>query len=105
MEQIYARSVPRAKLYGAFLIVAVFESIVLQFLLAAGLWSTAKGELILGEMLKPAFIYLPAIWLMVGIAVLLVGGVLKMTALIWAIFGYSFLDLYMGRRPYLTNHL
>ena len=97
LEQIYARSVPRIKLYGAFLVVAVFESIVLQFLLAAGLWSTAKGELILGELLKAAFVYLPAIWLMAGIAVLLVGVLPRLTALIWAIFGYSFLVLYMGR--------
>ncbi len=97
LEQIFARSVPRPKLYGAFLVVAVAESIALQFLLAAGLWATAEGELLLGELLKPAFVYLPAIWLMAGIAVLLVGILPKLTALIWAVFAYSFLILYMGR--------
>lgn len=97
LEQIFARSLPRMKLYGAFLVVAVAESVALQFLLAAGLWATAEGELLLGEMIKPAFVYLPAIWLMLGIAVLLVGALPKLTALIWAIFGYSFLILYMGR--------
>ena len=97
LEQIFARSVPRLKLYGSFIVIAVVQGAALQFLLAAGLWATAEGELLLGEMLKPAFVYLPAIWLMAGLAVLLVGVQPKLTALIWAVFGYSFLVMYLGR--------
>lgn len=96
LEQVYARRVPRAKLYGSFLLVAAALGIALQFLLAAGLWATAGGELALGTLLKAGFAYLPAIWLMAAIAVFLVGALPRLVSLIWAIFAYSFFILYMG---------
>lgn len=97
LEQIFARSVPRARLCGGFLTVAFIESVVMEVLLAAGLSATAGGALAFAEMLKAGFCYLPAIWVMAGIAVLLVGFLPKLTALVWAVFGYTFLVMYFGR--------
>lgn len=97
LEQVFARSVSRVKLYGAFLGLAAAVAVVLQFLLAAGLWATAGGELALGALLKAAYAYLPAIWLMAGIAVFLVGALPRLASLTWAVFAYSFFILYMGR--------
>ncbi|MDR1330149.1 MAG: hypothetical protein LBK23_11175 [Oscillospiraceae bacterium] len=97
LEQIFARAVPRVKLYGAFIAIAIAESAVMEFLLAAGLGAAASGELPIGELMKAGLAYLPAIWAMAGIAALLVGFVPKLTALVWAVFGYTFVVLFMGR--------
>jgi ABC-2 type transport system permease protein len=96
LDQIFGRAVPRLKLYGAFIVVAIMESVVMEFLLAAGL-AAAGGELALPALLKAGFSYLPATWVMTGVAVLLVGAVPKLSALVWAALGYSFVALYMGR--------
>jgi ABC-2 type transport system permease protein len=97
LDQIFGRAVPRLKLYGAFIVVAIMESVVMEFLLAAGLVAAAGGELALPALLKAGFSYLPATWVMTGVAVLLVGAVPKLSALVWAALGYSFIALYMGR--------
>ncbi|MEL7604142.1 MAG: ABC transporter permease, partial [Bacillota bacterium] len=97
LEQLFARSVPRARLYSGFLAAAFIESAAMELLLAAGLSATAGGALAFGEMLKAGLCYLPAIWAMVGLAVLLVGILPRLTALVWAVFGYTFLVMYFGR--------
>ncbi len=97
LEQIFARSVPRVKLYGSFLIVAIIESVAIEFLLSVGLVGASGGELALGSVLKVGLCYLPAIWAIAGLAILLVGFLPKMTALVWAVFGYTFIVMYFGR--------
>lgn len=97
LEQILAKSVGRVKLYGSFIVIAVIESIIMEFLLSIGLWAASGGELSLGPLLKTGFSYLPAIWVMAGLAVLLVGSLPKLTAVVWAVFGYTFIVMYFGR--------
>ncbi len=97
LEQIYGRAVPRLKLYGSFVTIAVIESIVMQLLLAIGLGGASGGELSIPELIKAGFCYLPALWVMTGGAILLVGAFPKMTSLIWAVFGYTFMIMYIGR--------
>lgn len=97
LEQIFARFVPRRKLYGSFIMISVIESVIMELLLTIGLWGASGGELEFGALLKTGFCYLPAIWAMSGIAVLLVGFLPKLTALVWALFGYTFLVMYFGK--------
>ncbi len=97
LEQIFAKAVPRIKLYGSFLTVAVIGSLVLELLLAAGLVAASGGELSFGPVFQAGLCYLPAIWAITGLAVLLVGFLPKMAALIWAVFGYSFIVMYFGK--------
>ncbi|MGF7143909.1 ABC-2 type transport system permease protein [Anaerotaenia torta] len=97
LEQIFARSVPRGKLYTSFLAVSVAESIVLELLMTLGLSISSGGELTVGSLLKTGFNYLPAIWTMMGIAALLAGFMPKLTSLVWAVFGYTFIVMYFGR--------
>jgi ABC-2 type transport system permease protein len=97
LEQILAKSAGRVKLYGSFIVIAVIESIIMEFLLSIGLWAASGGELSLGPLLKTGFSYLPAIWVMAGLAVLLVGSLPKLTAVVWAVFGYTFIVMYFGR--------
>ncbi len=97
LDQIFSRAVPRIKLYGSFMLVAVIESIVMEAFLAIGLGAASSGELSIPELLKASLVYLPAIWVMAGFAVFLVGALPKLTSLIWALFGYAFLVMYMGK--------
>jgi ABC-2 type transport system permease protein len=50
----------------------------------------------LSTLLKAGFVHLPAIWIMVGLAVLLIGFIPRLTGLTWAYLGYSFFVVYMG---------
>ena len=99
MEQIIARAVPRAAVFSSFSIISIAESIVFTFLSAFGLYATSKGTGILPfeTIMGAAFVYVPAILTLAGITALLVGLLPKLTTLVWALFGYSFLMLYFGR--------
>lgn len=97
LEQIFARSVPREQLLGSFLLISLVTSVLAEFLLAIGLFLTAGGALPLDMLLKAGISYLPAIWVMGGLAVLLVGWLPKLTVLVWAVFGYTFFVMYFGR--------
>lgn len=97
LEQIFAKAAPRGNLYGCFILIAVVESAVMEGLLSAGLWAASSGALHFGSLLKAGLCYLPAIWTMVGLAVLLVGFLPGLSALVWAMFGYTFIVMYFGR--------
>lgn len=97
LEQIFAKSVPRVRFYGCFTAIALVESAVMLFLPAVGLVVGSNGFLPLGDMLKASLVYLPALWAMLGLCVLLVGLLPKLTALVWAMFAYSFIHQYFGR--------
>jgi len=99
MEQIIARAVPRAAVFCSFSIIAVAESIVFTFLSAFGLYATSQstGILPFETILGASYVYVPAILTLAGITALLVGLLPKLAALVWALFGYSFLMMYFGR--------
>jgi ABC-2 type transport system permease protein len=99
MEQIYARAVSRASIFGSFTIIAIFESLILMFLSGIGLYATSQGTgiLPLETILGASFVYVPAILVFAGLSALLVGLLPKLTSIVWALFGYSFLMLYFGR--------
>ena len=47
--------------------------------------------------MKAAFTFLPALFLMIGLATFFVGLLPKLKSLVWLLFGYSFLMFYFGR--------
>jgi ABC-2 type transport system permease protein len=47
-------------------------------------------------MFNAAMVYLPAMWVMIGLAVLLIGCFPQMTGFTWLYLGYSFFVLYLG---------
>ncbi len=96
LDQILSRAVPRLKLYCSYIIIAIIESVIMQFLLAAGMFLASSGELDLSKVLKASFNHLPALWVMIGLTVFLVGVLPKLTSLIWLVFGYSFIVVYIG---------
>ena len=102
-EQIYALPVRRAKYLTGYVIIAFAASILIQFFTAAGLYAaTATLEnppFELGGLLQAFMVYLPAIWVMIGVAVLLVGLFPRATGVAWGFFGFVFLVSFLGGMP------
>lgn len=97
LEQIYARSVCRVRLFLCFIAIAIVESVILELLLTFGLSAASGGALPFESLFNVGFSYLPAIWSMIGLAVLLAGLLHKLTNFIWIMFGYTFFVMYFGR--------
>jgi ABC-2 type transport system permease protein len=66
---------------------------------ALGLYAPTGGAGIveLSTMIKAAICYLPALWFMMSVCVLLCGLAPKLSALNWVVFAYSFGAVYFGR--------
>ncbi|MDR1669940.1 MAG: hypothetical protein LBR76_08285 [Oscillospiraceae bacterium] len=99
IEPVLAAAVPRVSLFGGFVFIAALEAVVFTLLGAAGLYAAgaSTGLVSLPALLSAAVVYIPALLVMVGLAAFLVGCAPKLTALIWAVFGYAFLMFYFGR--------
>ena len=102
-ELLLATPVCRLIYLGSYVIIAFVSSIIFQLLTALGLWVSATavliypGEFPLGTVILANLAYLPAIWVMIGLTVLLVGILPKLTGLIWAIYGTVFMIEMFGR--------
>ncbi len=97
LEQIYGKAVKRSKLYGCFILISIAESIVFILMMILGLYSASGNAIILSEAMSAGFNYLPAVWVMIGLAVLIVGIIPKLNIIVWLMFGYTFFIMYFGR--------
>ena len=99
-EQLFAGSVSRNKMLGSYTIIAVIDAPLMQLASCLGFWLAAsfvmEDTISLHTLLKAGFAHLPAIWLKVGLAVLLIGFAPKLTGLTWLYLGYSFFVIYLG---------
>ncbi|MBO1514116.1 ABC transporter permease [Metabacillus bambusae] len=99
-EHLLSRAVSRSKVIGSYLILSMIFGLVMLFLALVGLWSAAasvmEDPISFDVMFEAAMVYLPAMWLMIGLAVLLIGIFPKFTGFIWLYLGYSFLVVYLG---------
>lgn len=108
-ENIYSRAVSRSYLLGNYLLLAIIVSVIMQLAITVGLWS--GGVAVLDEPLsfaqtfKAAFLYLPAIWLFVGLVTFLFGNLPKFTSLIWIYFAYCFFVIYLGNLLDMPQYL
>lgn len=97
LEQIFAKPVQKVKFYLNFILIGVFESIIMEVCLSIGMGAASGGRLNIPDLLKAGLTYLPAIWAFASIAVFLTGLLPKLSGLVWAMFGYTFIILYFGR--------
>nr|WP_157404616.1 ABC transporter permease [Shouchella shacheensis] len=99
-EHLLAQAVSRTKMIGTYVGLALVTSVIMLSLAVSGLWSaalTVMDEAIsFSTMAKAAAVYVPAIWLMVAVAALLVGWRPQLSSFIWLYLGYSFLVVYVG---------
>jgi len=100
-ENILARNVSKTKLLSGYFVIAVFSSIVMLLCVVFGLWSasfaTMAEPIPLAMMLKLGLVYLPAIWVMMGITLVLISYLPRLTSIVWAYLGYAFFTVYLGR--------
>lgn len=89
-EPLLARAVSRSRLMGSYLAISVIVSPLLQLL------AVMEEPLPLGMLLNAAMVYLPAMWVMIGPAILLIGILPQGTGLTWLYLGYSFFVVYLG---------
>lgn len=105
IENILSRVVSRQKYMAGYTLVALVSSVVLQCATAAGIYLVASmtlsnpADLSLGYLLKANLVYLPAIWVMLGITIFLIGFIPKRTRIIWGYFGFSAFMALAGRMP------
>lgn len=99
LEQLFSKSVPREKMMLSYFTLALAESFAAPTLMVVGLYGAARGtgSVALGALMKDALVYLPALWVMIGLCVLLIGAFPKLMPLVWVVFSFSFIMTYFGR--------
>ncbi|MDR2035432.1 MAG: hypothetical protein LBP91_01975 [Coriobacteriales bacterium] len=99
IEQVYAAAVPRLSLFASFMVIALVQSLIFLTLTVLGIYAAGEstGQLVLADLFKDAFVYLPALFLTLGVAVLLIGLAPRLSLLVWVVPVYSFLYDYFGR--------
>ena len=100
-EHLLARAVSRTKLMGSFLLVAVLVAGIMQVLSILGLWSAAAMSVggdpfPLGETLKAGMVYVPVMWILLGLVAALIGFAPKSASAVWLYLSYSFFTIYLG---------
>ena len=99
-EQILGASVCRPALFGSYFGIAIVSSVVFQFVAAFSFWGLAALVLdpapLLSTYLGAAMNYLPAMWVLLGLAALLIGFFPNRTGLVYAYLGASFFLVYIG---------
>ncbi|MGF2616467.1 ABC transporter permease [Rossellomorea vietnamensis] len=99
-EHLLARAVSRNRLLGSYLALSFIVSFVMQGTASIGLGATAnammENSIDFFTFIKAGMVYLPAMWILIALAVLLVGFLPRFTGLAWLYLGYSFFVVYLG---------
>ena len=99
-EHILSRYVSRNNLLANYVIISIFASILMLFLGALGLYvasaSVMDESIAFGTFIGSAMNYLPAVWIIMGLSIFLIGLIPKATGLVWAYLGFSFFAVYLG---------
>jgi len=102
-ELLFATPTSKTKYLLGFVIIAFVSAVLMQVAQAVGLYSMVgsalenPADLPFSFLLQSVLVYVPAIWIMGGITVLLVGLFPKRTGLIWAYYGFTFIAMMYGR--------
>jgi len=99
-EHFYSRAVSRTRLLAVYVLVAVLVSVIMQLLVAFGLWSASvavmEDAISFETIFNAALVYLPALWIVISLAVFLLGVAPKAVGLVWFYLAYCFIVVYFG---------
>jgi len=100
-EHIISRNVSRIKLLNGYFIISLISSFSMMFLIIFGLWGSIyavmpDSSMSFMELFKSGMVYLPAIWVMIGMALVLIAYLPRFTSFIWVMIGYSVFAVYLG---------
>jgi ABC-2 type transport system permease protein len=102
-EHILSRGISRPKYMAGYVILSLAAGVLFQVFTALGLYSAAAavmpdpGVISLGFLLRANLVFVPAIFVMIGLTVLTAGLLPKATGVLWGYFGASFFVVMMGR--------
>lgn len=98
-EQILATAMSRYKFLGNYILVAIITSIITLGAGALGLSAAGaavvEGDITFMELFNAIMIFLPATWVMVGLAAVFMG-LGRMNGLPWLYLGFVFIVIYLG---------
>ncbi|MFD1447752.1 ABC transporter permease [Oceanobacillus profundus] len=99
-ENYYSRAVSRSRVLGSYVCLSMIASFVMQALVATGLWSV--GVMVVDDALAfdttfaSALVYLPAMWILIGLAVFFIGIAPKAASFTWLYVIFGFVVIYLG---------
>jgi len=100
-EHLLARNVSKLKLLTGYFIISIITSVIMVFLVVFGLWSAAyivmENPISFSTLFIAGMTYLPAIWVMISIALLLIDYLPRLTSIIWTYIGFSLFAVYLGK--------
>ncbi len=100
-EHVLSRAVSRTRLMAGYYGIAMVCSVVMLLLTTLGLWSACSAvmdtPIALRSLLKAMMVYLPALWVMIGVATLLVGLWPERASWAWIYLGVSMFVVYLGK--------
>ncbi|WP_031516894.1 ABC transporter permease [Desulfofalx alkaliphila] len=99
-EHLLTRAVSRSRMMGSYFSISFTASFFLLLLAVLGLWlagtAAMDNPIPFATMFSAAVVYLPAMWVSIGIAVFLIGLVPRIADLVWLYLAYSFFGTYLG---------
>jgi len=99
-EYILGAAVSRTRYMLSYVSIAFAATLIMPLVTALGLWIssslTMAEPLALTTMVWAIFVYVPALWVMLGFCILIIGVVPKLAALCWVYFGYAFIIGFFG---------
>ena len=102
-EQIFALAVPRLKYLAGYVILAFATSVLVPLAAAIGLYSAtvmaSNSPFTLGGLIEAFMVYLPAIWVMIGVVAFLVGLFPRAVGATWGFYGFIFIVSFLGGMP------
>jgi len=102
-EQVLIRPVPRGRYLAGYTALAFAASVLMPCAAAAGLYSAAAADgtnpFTVGGLLEAHLVYLPALWVMIGAAVLITGLAPRISGAVWGYYGFVCFVTLMGGIP------
>lgn len=99
-ENVLARSVSRYDQLRGYFLIALVAGALMPILNAVGFWAGSypvmENPIPFTTFLWASMIYIPAIWFMLGVAMLLIAYLPRFSSFAWVYLGYAFFILYIG---------
>jgi len=100
VENVLSGAVSRPRYLAGYVVMGFLASIIMPLFAAIGMWLV--GGYVMDEpislmvMFKGMMVYVPALWVMLGLAVLMIGLLPKLVMLCWGYFAYVFVAGFFG---------
>ncbi len=108
-EVLLSKAVSRNQVLGSYTLIAILAVPIIQFMSILGLGCAAvvvmDDAISFNTFFKAGFVHIPAMWIMVGLAVLLIGYLPQHSNLTWVYLGYAFFVVYLGDMLQLPDWL